>query len=581
MKKDHNPKEKLHYLENTLNSISMRRKTPLTGFVFLLVLYIISTFLLSKLGTVKGGITIGQYTIPYTMFSGAFSSVINLCVIVMVVFYKKLGYVTAMILQIGQLPILFYNMFVLHSFTTIAGLFTNIFTIIIISLLQANNKRVEKYQKRIREHAVTDRLTGLPNRFACSEFVRELISKEEPFAMVSVDLNNFKSINDTMGYQIGNEVLQDIAERWKTVADEGMTETLDFIIRLSGDEFLMIVRGFESDDQILNTVRQYEKVLERPLTVDGCDLYISASFGYAKYPQDAGSMDDLLTYSTAAMAEVKRINSSDRILCFTPDLVKSEQTLEIERKLRTALEKDAIFFQLQPQYDLSHKLRGFEALARINDENGEAIRPGDFIPVAEKVGLVDRVDGAVIRKSALFFGQLLKKSGADICLSVNTSVRHLMKNSFLDEIKEVLRTSGIPAEKLEIEITESIMIDSAEKALQCIADIRKLGVKIAIDDFGTGYSSLSYLNNFPANLLKIDKSFIDKMNTSDSSKQYVAAIISIGHIMGFQVISEGVEKSEQLETLHNIDCDFIQGFLWGKPLSAEEAEALVMNSVSA
>ena len=581
MQKNKDPNAKMHYLEKTLNNISLRRKTPMTGYFFLLTLYIIATFLLSRLGTVEGGITIGQYTIPYTMFSGAFSSIINLCVIVMVVFYKKLGYVTAMILQIGQLPIIFYHMFVRHSFTTIAGLFTNFFTIIIISLLQANNKRVENYQKRIREHAVTDRLTGLPNSFACTELIRELITKEEPFAMVSVDLNNFKSINDTMGFQIGNEVLQDIAGRWKTVADEGMTDTLDFIIRLSGDEFLMIIRGFESDKQIMDTVRQYEKALERPLTIDGCDLYISASFGYAKYPQDAENMDDLLSFSTAAMTEVKRINSSDRILCFTRDLVKTEQTLEIERKLRTALEKDTIFFNLQPQYDLSHKLRGFEALARITDENGKAVHPSDFIPVAEKTGLVDRVDGAVIRKSCEFFGQLLKKSGADISLSVNTSVRHLMKNNFLDEVKEVLRTSGIPAEKLEIEITESIMIDSAEKALQCIAEIRKLGVKIAIDDFGTGYSSLSYLNNFPANLLKIDKSFIDKMNTSDSSKQYVAAIISIGHIMGFQVISEGVEKSEQLETLHNIDCDFIQGFLWGKPLSAEEAEALVMNSIGA
>ena len=218
---------------------------------------------------------------------------------------------------------------------------------------------------------------------------------------------------------------------------------------------------------------------------------------------------------------------------------------------------------------MNHVLRGFEALARMKDKEGHFISPAEFIPVAEKVGLIDKVDSAVFRKSTAFFGSLLKKSGADLILSINVSVRHLMKNDFLEEIKELLYSSGIPAEKLEIEITESIMIDSAEKALKCINEIRQM-------DFGTGYSSLSYLNSFPANLLKIDKSFIDKMNTSESSKQYVAAIISIGHIMGFDVISEGIEEQEQLETLRSIGCDFIQGFLWGRPLMQEDAKKLVV-----
>ena len=169
----------------------------------------------------------------------------------------------------------------------------------------------------------------------------------------------------------------------------------------------------------------------------------------------------------------------------------------------------------------------------------------------------------------------IKNAGADITLSTNISVRHLMKNNFIDEIKEVIEVSGIPADHLEIEITESIMIDSAEKALQRIDEIRKLGIMVAIDDFGTGYSSLSYLNKLPANLLKIDKSFIDVMNSTESAKKYVAAIISIGHILNLEVISEGVETPDQLETLQNIGCDYIQGYIWGKPLSPEDAEKLV------
>ena len=179
----------------------------------------------------------------------------------------------------------------------------------------------------------------------------------------------------------------------------------------------------------------------------------------------------------------------------------------------------------------------------------------------------------------MFFGELVNRTGSKAMISVNISVRHLMKNNFLEEVKNILNESKLPPEQLEIEITESVMIDSAEKALQCINCLKRMGIKIAIDDFGTGYSSLSYLNKFPADLLKIDKSFIDKMNFSESSTQYVAAIISIGHIMNLEVISEGVEEPEQLDPLRNIGCDFIQGYIWGRPLMPKDAEKLVINSV--
>ena len=217
----------------------------------------------------------------------------------------------------------------------------------------------------------------------------------------------------------------------------------------------------------------------------------------------------------------------------------------------------------------------------MKDSDGKFVSPGEFIPVAEKVGLIDRIDACVFRKSAEFIGKIIKETGADITLSVNVSVRHLMKNDFIEELKSIIAASGVTPDHLEIEITESIMIDSAEKALNCINDIKNLGIKIAIDDFGTGYSSLNYLNTFPADLLKVDKSFIDKMNSSDSSKKYVAAIISIGHIMNFEVISEGVEEPEQLETLKSIGCDFVQGYIWGKPLPPEDARELIMNSYPA
>ena len=435
-----------------------------------------------------------------------------------------------------------------------------------------------KMMERLKQLSFTDLLTSLPNRFACADLLDDLIKQGNPFTLAVIDINAFKSINDTMGFQTGNKVLAEIASRWKIVSETGITATNDYFARLGGDEFALIIRDYRREEDALKTIQLYESALSKRLTVDNCDFYITASFGYASYPNDSKESDHLLTYATAAMYEIKRAGSSNHILRFSPDLLKIERTLEIERIIREALENDSIFYYLQPQFDMDHKLRGFEALARLKDEKGNFISPAEFIPVAEKIGLIDKVDCSVYRKSAVFFGELLKKYGDDLVLSINVSVRHLMKNDFFDEVREMIELSGIPANKLEIEITESIMIDSAEKALRCIDKVKGMGINIAIDDFGTGYSALSYLNSFPADILKIDKSFIDKMNISESSKQYVAAIISMGHIMGFKVVSEGVEEMKQVETLRRIGCDYIQGFVWGRPLSPEDAIKLVMNN---
>ena len=308
-----------------------------------------------------------------------------------------------------------------------------------------------KVIKRLERLSYIDTLTGLPNRLACTEYITDLIKRKEKFAAVSLDLNNFKSVNDTLGFDAGNKVLVEVTERWKTAADKDLSGAEKYLTRFGGDEFFLVLSGYTDEAQLTDII----------------SLYIDA------------------------------------------------------------------------------------------------------------LGVNLTVDGAVFKKASMFFGELLRKIGAKLTLSLNASVRHMMKSDFLDEIRALLDDSGIPAEQLEIEITESIMIDSVDKALCCIDELKSMGIQIAIDDFGTGYSSLSYLNRFPANLLKIDKSFIDKMNTGDSSRQYVAAIISIGHVMGFEVISEGVEEPEQLETLKEIGCDYIQGFIWGRPLPAEDTEILV------
>ena len=580
MRKDKDT-EQNRTLEVTLNRLYMsRRKAPKGMFVLLLGLYLVSSMITSSIARAGGAVSVFGFEFSALSFAGVFSSLGNICVILLTVYFGKLGFITSLIVLVLQLPSMTLGIIFSHNTTGLPGMFGVFLAVLAVHIIYFNNKRISEYEKKLHDQATMDILTGLPNRFASSELVAEYIRRKERFAVVSIDLNGFKSINDTMGFDSGNEVLMEIANRWKKIADEGISGTLDFIARLAGDEFVLIIRGYETDEDVQKTIQMYEEALNEKMTIFGCEFYVSASFGYTLYPEDTESMDSLLSYADAAMQEVKRESSSNHILRFTMDLIKSGPTLEMEGKIRDALKNDTIFFYLQPQYDMNHKLRGFEALARMKDEKGNLISPGEFIPVAEKAGLIDKVDGVVYRKAATFVGDLIQKSGVEFMLSINVSVKHLMKKDFMDEIRKLIQTSGIPSLSLEIEITESIMIESMDKAMSCIQEIRDMGIQIAIDDFGTGYSSLSYLNNFPANLLKIDKSFIDKMNLNDKSKQYVAAIISLGHSMGFEVISEGVEETEQLETLREIGCDLIQGYIWGKPLPPEEAAKIVMEAIA-
>lgn len=481
MKKD---KDNKKILERTIERLSARKKAPLAGYIILLVLYIVGSVTVSILARSKSEIPFFGIPVPFYSFAGVFSVISEICVLFMAFYYGKKGFFTALILLILQTPMVLMGVFIQHTLTSLPGIFGNLLTIIAITSSYFNNKRIEKFQKELQNQAVTDQLTGLPNRFAASKLLSALVDKGDRFAIVSIDINGFKGINDTMGFDTGNDILCEIASRWKNIADNAVSGTLDFIARVSGDEFFLIIRNYQREEDILNTIKQYENVLHNRITVDDTDLYVTASFGYAEFPHDATSKDTLGSYADAAMHEVKRTNSSNHILRFTPELLKTERTLELEGKIRDALEKETLFYNLQPQFDMDHKLRGFEALARMKDTEGNFISPGEFIPVAEKVGLVDKVDGMVFRKAATFFGELLRKTDADIILSVNVSVRHLMKNDFLDEISEVLKSSGVPADKLEIEITESIMIDSVDKALQCIDQLKAMGIQIAIDDFG-------------------------------------------------------------------------------------------------
>lgn len=563
-------------IETTLNNMyDAGKRSPKRIFWFLVVAYLITNVVVSSTATSGGTISFGEHSIQVYTFAGVFSSISNMCVIFMSVYYGKKGYWSGLTLLLIQLPLVLLSIIKGHNLNSIPGVFGSLLTMTAITFVYFNGKKIDSYQKKLRDVAVTDILTGIPNGFACDELVNTLTRRNEPFANVTINLNAFKSINDTMGFDAGNQILMDTAYRLKSVAESGETGTFDFVGRTSGDEFSLIIRGYKTPDELYKVIQIYDEAINKQYTVLDCDLFVSASFGYALYPEDGDTLDSVISHSSIAMNEVKRKNNGNHILRYTEDLNQSKKVIEMESKIRSAIDNDRVFFMLQPQFDMEHRLRGFEALARIKDKDGTIINPGDFIPVAEKVGLIDKIDGIIYKKAGGFIGEHIKKTGSKVTLSINVSVMHLMKKDFIDEISSLLRTTGIPADQLEVEITESVMIESLEKAMDRISTLHMMGIKIAIDDFGTGFSSLSYLSEFPANLLKIDKAFTDKLLTGETSKQYVAGIISLGHIMGFDVISEGVEEDEQLEVLQGIGCNYIQGFIWGRPLLPEDAEKLI------
>ena len=551
-----------------------RKTSEKVVFVVLILIYIGGSIYIPFGGSSQKVFQVFGKMMPFSSCTGVLSSLLSISLIFLVVFYGKLGYLTGMILSLLQFPQQIINIIKAPVLSGLPGVFSNILIIITITIIYRNQQRTSEARRKLRDQAVTDSLTGLPNRFACRVYFNQLIDKKEQFTLVFMDLKNFKGINDVMGRSTGDKVLQAVAERWKSTA-KTMSGTNNLIGRISGDEFVLFIRSYKTEDVVIQTIQQFRNELEKALTINDIDIHLQASFGYAEYPTDAATHDALVTCVDVALNEAKHSGRTKTIVRFTPDMLSYEREMEIEQKLLSALEDDRVFYHLQPQFSIDHQLRGFEALARIRDKDGKLISPGEFIPVAEKTGLVSKIDSIVFRKAAAFFREAVRKSGADITLSVNISVQFLMKNSFISEVKSILDECDVPAKLIEIEITESIMIDSAETAFKHLDELKQMGLRIAIDDFGTGYSSLSYLNRLPADLLKVDKSFIDQMNATDSTRQYVAAIISIGHIMNMEVIAEGVEEEEQMETLRNIGCDFIQGFIWGRPMPPEEAEKLV------
>ncbi len=416
--------------------------------------------------------------------------------------------------------------------------------------------------QRIQALSYTDALTGLPNRRLLADHVEVAlaVAKHEgtPFALLFMNLDRFSHINEALGPGSGDRVLLDVAGRIQDGTDAG-----DTVARLGGDEFVVLVNAVERDGAQHAAARMLES-LTAPFMQDGMSFTVTASVGIALCPQDGSSVDELVRHADAAMREAK-LAGRGGVRFHRPQPRRldgdSRSRMQLDHAMRLALVRRRFRLHYQPLLDLgSGRVVGAEALIRWHDPELGEIAPADFIPVAEESGFITAIGDWVLRQ-AVAQAAIWLAAGPGIVIAVNVSALQFQQPGFVEGVARVLRESGLPAQWLELELTESILVQDAEDAMQRLAALAQLGVKLSIDDFGTGYSSLAYLKRFPIARLKIDRSFTAGLPHADSDVAIVQAIIQMGRALGFHTVAEGVETEAQRRFLQRAGCDLYQGFL--------------------
>ena len=430
-------------------------------------------------------------------------------------------------------------------------------------------------ERRLDYLANHDRLTGLPNRglFHDRLLVALVQAKRnrQPIAVLFIDLDHFKYINDTFGHAIGDELLRAVAQRM-----QGSLREADTLSRISGDEFTILLQHFDSREEVGLVAGKILSAMKLPFYIGEHELYISASIGISTYPEDGDHPELLLKNSDTAMYHAKSDGRGGMRFFRSSMEGHSIQRLELERHLHHALEQEEFLLFYQPQFDLATgRLTGMEALLRWQRPEVGLVSPLDFIPLAEETGLIVPIGEWALR-TACTQGSVWAKAGAGpVRIAVNISAQQFGRADFCGVVDNILSDTGFPPDCLELELTESLAMHHAEETVLTLKKLKALGVKISIDDFGTGYSSLSYLKRFPVDSLKIDKSFVDGIADDPNDAAIVIAIIVMAHSLGLGVIAEGVETQEQLDFLKMHHCNEVQGFLLGRPMPAGHIEKLL------
>jgi diguanylate cyclase (GGDEF)-like protein len=431
----------------------------------------------------------------------------------------------------------------------------------------------------LQHQASHDTLTGLPNRALLQDRLKQAIASAtrspSPIWIIFVDLDRFKLVNDSLGHKAGDAMLKQVATRLQSAVRES-----DTVARLGGDEFVLILpeRVDGSGSLSAAVVQRILDALARPIIVEGHEFVTTCSMGIAVYPDDGADGETLMTRADIAMYSAKEAGRNN-FRFYAPAMdERLLERLRLEGELRHALERNEFELHYQPQVDLrTGRIVGMESLLRWNHPELGMIPPGKFISLAEETGLIVPIGAWVIR-TACAQTQAWQRAGLGrLRVAVNLSARQFAQKNLAGSIMNILDETGLAAEDLEIELTESLVMTDVERAIGVLRDLKEIGVQLSIDDFGTGYSSLSYLKRFPIHVLKIDQSFVRDIAAGADDAAIVALIISLAHSLKLNVIAEGVETPEQLAYLNQHDCDEMQGYLFSKPLPAAAFEKLLRN----
>jgi len=444
----------------------------------------------------------------------------------------------------------------------------------------------KRAEEQIRQLALYDSLTGLPNRDLFREQLSHAVARagrtDEALAVLSLDLDRFKRINDTLGHEVGDQLLKEAASRLtKTLRQTDYLtrnepdEASYFVARQGGDEFTVLLGGLRQAQDTAKAVRRILEALSQPFDLDGNEIVMSASIGIAIHPLDGNDADSLLRNAGAAVHFAKQQGKNHQYYNRGMNAAALEK-LSLEGKLRKALEKEEFALHYQPKIDLARgTVSGIEALIRWNDPERGLVPPVQFISLLEETGMILEVGRWAIHKAVDEYRHWHEQGLQPPRIAVNVSPVQLRQKDFVESVRNALEGSIAGSHGLDLEITESLIMEDIEDNIGKLQAIKDMGVNIAIDDFGTGYSSLGYLAKLPVNALKIDRSFIITMAASANSMTIVSTIISLAHSLGLKVIAEGVETEEQSKFLRLLKCDEIQGYLISKPIPAAEIEALL------
>ncbi len=426
------------------------------------------------------------------------------------------------------------------------------------------------YQQRLEFQANYDTLTHLPNRNLLSDRLAHAIARagrnEFTFAVLFLDLDRFKTVNDGLGHPIGDHLLRAVATRLKScVRDE------DTVARLGGDEFVIVLEYLPRPELAGTVAGHVLKALQPAFKVEGYEFFVTASVGISLFPKDGEDVESLLKNADTAMYHAKERGRANYQFYAEDMNARSVERLVLENNLRYALERDELEIYYQPQADLkSRKLIGLEALLRWNHPQLGMVSPADFIPLAEETGLIVPMGEWVLRTVCVQLKDWLNQGLPHISISVNLSPRQFIQANLPELIAGILNETDLNPTHLELEITEGLLMQDVESAIETLRILKQMQLQLSIDDFGTGYSSLSYLKRFPLDRLKIDKSFVQDITTDPDDAAIALAVISMAHSLRLKVIAEGVETEGQLDFLRRQDCDEIQGYYLSRPLPAAE-----------